>query len=298
MDPTKKIDKTPYELWYANFLEKNRLSKEISRRAKELEEIQDEDTSPSKKISDIPIEVEGFDPPQEEVVPIRRSTRTHRAVDRLCLNVEVKEHSLGDLNEPTNYKAIILDPESYKWLDAMNAKMKGFTQTYVVDYEKTFSPVADIRPIRILIAILAFYDYVIWQMDVKTTFLNGYLNKDIYMVQPEGFIDPNHPRKVCKLQRSIYGHKQASRIWNKRFDEEIKRFRFAQKLDEPCVYQKLFLTESRRTTLDYYENHSKYLRNTKDMFLVYGGNPEAKLRVDCYCNAGFETDRDDIKSQT
>ncbi|GKG08194.1 retrotransposon protein, putative, ty1-copia subclass [Tanacetum coccineum] len=75
-------------------------------------------------------------------------------------------------------------------------------------------------------------------MDVKTAFLNGYLDKDIYMVQPEGFVDPNHPRKVCKLQRSIYGLKQASRSWNKRFDEEIKRFGFAQNLDEPCVYQK------------------------------------------------------------
>ncbi|GKF97505.1 retrotransposon protein, putative, ty1-copia subclass [Tanacetum coccineum] len=76
---------------------------------------------------------------------------------------------------------------------------KGFTQTYGVDYEETFSPVADIRAIRILIAIAAFYDYEIWQMDVKTAFLNGYLNEDIYMVQPEGFVDSNHPRKVCKL---------------------------------------------------------------------------------------------------
>ncbi|GKA30573.1 retrotransposon protein, putative, ty1-copia subclass [Tanacetum coccineum] len=100
---------------------------------------------------------------------------------------------------------------------------KGYTQLYGVDYEETFSPVADIRAIRILISIAAFYDYEIWQMDVKTAFLNGHLDEDIYMVQPEGFVDPKHPRKVCKLQRSIYGLKQASRSWNKRFDEEIKR---------------------------------------------------------------------------
>ncbi|GJX52612.1 retrotransposon protein, putative, ty1-copia subclass [Tanacetum coccineum] len=108
----------------------------------------------------------------------------------------------------------------------------------MVDYEETFSPVADIRAIRILISIAAFYDYEIWQMDVKTAFLNGYLDEDIYMVQPEGFVDPKHPRKVCKLQRSIYGLKQASKSWNKRFDEEIKKFGFDQNLDEPCVYQK------------------------------------------------------------
>ncbi|GKB32483.1 retrotransposon protein, putative, ty1-copia subclass [Tanacetum coccineum] len=100
---------------------------------------------------------------------------------------------------------------------------KGYTETYGVDYEETFSPVADIRAIRILIAITAFYNYEIWQMDIKTAFLNGYLDEDIYMVLPEGFIDPKHPRKVCKLQRSVYILKKASRSWNKRFDEEIKR---------------------------------------------------------------------------
>nr|GEY31385.1 retrovirus-related Pol polyprotein from transposon TNT 1-94 [Tanacetum cinerariifolium] len=74
--------------------------------------------------------------------------------------------------------------------------VKCFTQTYKVDYEETFSPVTNIRSIRILIAIAAFYVYEIWQIDVKTTFLNGYLDEDIYMVQPEGFFDPNNPRKT------------------------------------------------------------------------------------------------------
>ncbi|GJW41360.1 retrotransposon protein, putative, ty1-copia subclass [Tanacetum coccineum] len=99
-----------------------------------------------------------------------------------------EEHELG-VWEPANYKAALLDPELNKWLDAMNVEMKsmkdnkfwdlvdlppngknvakGFTQTYRVDYEETFSLVADIRAIRTLIAIVAFYDYEIWQMDVK-----------------------------------------------------------------------------------------------------------------------------------
>ncbi|GJT19579.1 retrotransposon protein, putative, ty1-copia subclass [Tanacetum coccineum] len=198
MVSTKKVDKTPYKFWYGKvpylsylkilrdvigypkemmgyyfyfppenkivvvmyveFLEKNLLSQEVSGRAEKLEEIQDKDTSPSENTSKNPMEVE-----------------------------EVEEHSLGDFNEPNNYKAAILDPESVA---------KGYTQTYGVDYKETFSPVADIRAIRILIAIAAFYDYKIWQMDVKTAFLNGYLNEDIYMVQPKGFVDPNHPRKA------------------------------------------------------------------------------------------------------
>ncbi|GKE13689.1 hypothetical protein Tco_1421266, partial [Tanacetum coccineum] len=87
-----------------------------------LEENQDEDTSPSENTSEISVDVEGFKLPQEEVVPIRRSVRTHRAPDRLCLNVEVEEHSLEDLNEPTNYKAKILDPESNNLIDAMNVE--------------------------------------------------------------------------------------------------------------------------------------------------------------------------------
>ncbi|GJR21226.1 retrotransposon protein, putative, ty1-copia subclass [Tanacetum coccineum] len=115
---------------------------------------------------------------------------------------------------------------------------KGHTQTYGIDYEETFSPVADIRAIRILIAIAAYYDYEIWQMDVKTAFLNGRLDEDIYMEQPEGYVNPKYPNRVCKLQRSIYGLKQASRQWNKRFDEEIKKFGFTQNRDEPCVYRK------------------------------------------------------------
>ncbi|GJW65447.1 putative ribonuclease H-like domain-containing protein [Tanacetum coccineum] len=89
---------------YAEFFEKSLITQEVSGRAIDLEEIQDEDTSPFEITSKIPIEVEGFEPPQEEVILIRRSERTHRAPNRLCLNVEAEEHSLGDLNEPTSYK--------------------------------------------------------------------------------------------------------------------------------------------------------------------------------------------------
>ena len=66
-----------------------------------------------------------------------------------------------------------------------------------------------------MLAIAAFYDYEIWQMDVKTAFLNGFLEEELYMMQPEGFVDPKGANKVCKLQRSIYGLVQASRSWKK-----------------------------------------------------------------------------------
>jgi Reverse transcriptase (RNA-dependent DNA polymerase) len=88
---------------------------------------------------------------------------------------------------------------------------KGFKQIKGVDYYETFSPVIMFKSIRILLAIIVFYDYEIWQMDVKTVFLNGDLEENMYMTQPMGFKNPNNASEVCKLKRSIYGLKQTSR---------------------------------------------------------------------------------------
>ncbi|GJR47640.1 retrotransposon protein, putative, ty1-copia subclass [Tanacetum coccineum] len=269
----------------AEFLENSLINLEASGSLEDLEIIQEEDTHPSLDTSlNHEDDDQEIDEPQSNINPICRSTRTRRPTDRLCLYVDAEEHELGDLGEPANYKAALLDPESEKWLNAMNVEMqsmkdnkvwelvdlppdgkpvghkwlfkkktdmdgavhtykarlvaKGFTQTPWIDYEEIFSPVADIRAIRILIAIAAFYDYEIWQMDVKTAFLNGYLNEEVYMEQPQGFVSQKCPNRVCKLKRSIYGLKQASRQWNKRFDDEIKKFGFSQNRDEPCVYVK------------------------------------------------------------
>nr|GEV69328.1 putative retrotransposon protein [Tanacetum cinerariifolium] len=113
-----------------------------------------------------------IDEPQSDIVPIRRSTRTRHAPDRMCLYIDAEENELGDLGEPANYKAALLDPE-------------------------------------ILIATAAYYVYEIWQMDVKTTFLNGYLNEEVYMEQPEGFVNLKYPNR---------------------------KFGFTQNRDEACVY--------------------------------------------------------------
>ena len=95
-----------------------------------------------------------------------------------------------------------------------------------MDYEETLSPVAMLKSIRILLSIATFYDYEIWQMGVRTTFLIGDLEESIYMAQPEGFIEQDHEQKVCKLKRPIYGLKQASRSWNIKFDTAIKSYGF------------------------------------------------------------------------
>lgn len=73
-----------------------------------------------------------------------------------------------------------------------------------VDYEETFSPVAMLKSIRILLSIPAIHNYEVWKMDIKTTFLNGHLDETIYMDQPEWFVK-DQEGKVCKLLKSIYG---------------------------------------------------------------------------------------------
>ena len=81
---------------------------------------------------------------------------------------------------------------------------KGYTQKECIDYEETFSPVVMLKSIKILLSIAAHYDFEIWQMDVKTAFLNGNLEEEIYMMQPKCFIAKNQEQMVCKLKRPIY----------------------------------------------------------------------------------------------
>ena len=116
---------------------------------------------------------------------------------------------------------------------------KGYTQKKGINYEETFSPVAMLKSIQILLVVATSLDYEIWQMDVKTAFLNGSLEEDIYMQQLEGFIARGQEHMACKLKRSIYGLKQASRTWNIRFDQAITLYGFEKSPNEPCVYKRI-----------------------------------------------------------
>nr|GEW86439.1 hypothetical protein [Tanacetum cinerariifolium] len=233
----------------------------------DLEIIQEEDTHPFINTSlDHEEDDQEIDEPQSDINPIRKSTRIRRGPDRMYLHVDAEEHELGDLGEPANYKAALLDPESDKWLNAMNAEMqsmrdnetdmdgevhtykahlvaKGFTQTPGFDYEETFYPVADIRAIRILIAMAAFYDYEIWQMDVKTGFFNGYLNEEVYIWQMD----------------------VKTAFFNGYLNEEVY-------MEKPKEHDKSICTESSDT--------------------------KRELKVSCYTIVGYLTDADDLKSQT
>nr|GEW12226.1 hypothetical protein [Tanacetum cinerariifolium] len=352
MVPTKKIEKTPYEVWHGKapklsylkvwgceaLVKRDTLTKPDKLKPRSIKCIfvgYPKETMryffyypPENKVlvarnaeflENSLIDKEAkedleIDEPQSDTVPIRRSTRTRHAPDRMCLYIDVEEHELGDLGEPANYKAALLDLESEKWLNAMNMEMqsmkdnkvwvlvelppngktvgskwlfkkktdmdgnvhiykarlvaKRFTQTPGIDYEKTFSPAADIRAIRILIAKAAYYDYEIWQMDVKTAFLNGYLNKE-----------------------------------NVPYASAVGSIMYAVRCTRPDVtFAQNITSQIQQNQGDIHwtivKNILKYLKNTKDMFLVYEGDLKRELRVSCYTDAGYLTDADDLKSQT
>ncbi|KAL0325267.1 UNVERIFIED_CONTAM: Copia protein, partial [Sesamum radiatum] len=179
---------------------------------------------------------------------------------------------------------------------------KGYTQRSGVYFEETFLPVAMAKSIRIMLAIAAWYDYEKWQMDVKTACLNSFVEEEIYMDQPEGFTVVGEKQKVCHLQRSIYGLKQASRSWNIRFDEVIwvmislkmtltlvytrrmlgipyasavGNIQYAEQCTRPDIAYALSVTSRYQACAG--EAHwtvvktiLKYLRRTKDVSLVYG----------------------------
>ena len=179
---------------------------------------------------------------QETTIPIQnilvpqRSGRVVRLLSRYGHEGEVQFLvSVTNQDDPLTYRDAMDDSNKDKWQDAMNQEMdvrpigckwifkrkrgidgkvenfkgrlvaKGYTQKEGVDYEETFSPVAVLKSIRVLLSIAACLDYEIWQMDVKMAFLNGYLEESIYMIQLEGFVAKGQQQKVCKLLRSIYG---------------------------------------------------------------------------------------------
>ncbi|KAM6551619.1 hypothetical protein CsatB_001427 [Cannabis sativa] len=98
---------------------------------------------------------------------------------------------------------------------------KGFTQTYGIDYQETFAPVAKLNTVRVLLSLAANKDWPLHQLDVKNAFLNGDLEEEVYMDIPPGFENSSNQNKVCKLKKSLYGLKQSPRAWFGRFTKAI-----------------------------------------------------------------------------
>lgn len=132
---------------------------------------------------------------------------------------KTKRNAAGDV---TRYKARLV--------------VKGCAQQKGVDFEETFSPVVRYSSIRYLIALAAKFDLEFEQMDAVTAFLQGDLDEEVYVVQPKEFKQGN---QVCRLNKAIYGLKQASRQWNKKLDAAIKEVGLQQSRVDPCIYHRI-----------------------------------------------------------
>nr|ASR75387.1 retrotransposon protein [Oryza barthii] len=113
---------------------------------------------------------------------------------------------------------------------------KGYTQKEGEDFFDTYSPVARLTTIRVLLSLAASHGLLVHQMDVKTAFLNGELDEEIYMDQPDGFVVEGQEGKVCKLLKSLYGLKQAPKQWHEKFDKTLTSAGFAVNEADKCVY--------------------------------------------------------------
>nr|GEV41621.1 hypothetical protein [Tanacetum cinerariifolium] len=269
MVPTKKVEKTPYEVWHgkasklsylkfygcealvkrdtltkpdklepstccsdAKFLENNLIIQEASGSLKDLEIIQEEDMHPSIDTSlNQEEDDQEINEPQSDINPIHRSTRTRRPTDRMCLYIDAEEYEFGDLGEPANYKAALLDPESDKCLNAMNVEMQSMKENKV-------------------------WNLVELPPNGKTIGSKWLFKKKTDM---DGAVHTYKARLVAK------GYTQTPGIdYEETFSTVVKLH--------------IFL-ESRSTEID------------------HDGDIKLELMVSCYTDAGYLTDADDLKSQ-
>ncbi|GJS47569.1 retrovirus-related pol polyprotein from transposon TNT 1-94 [Tanacetum coccineum] len=122
---------------------------------------------------------------------------------------------------------------------------KGYRQEEGLDFEESFAPVARLETIRIFIANAASKNMTVYQMDVKTAFLNGELKEEVYVSQPEGFVDPDRPHHVYRLKKALYGLKQAPRAWY----DTLSKFLLAQGFSKGVVDPTLFIRKTGKHTL-------------------------------------------------
>ena len=109
-------------------------------------------------------------------------------------------------------------------------------QKHGVDFDEVFAPVARLDTVRLILALAAHRGWKIHHLDVKSAFLNGELEEEVYVGQPEGFVDQTAEHKVYKLSKSLYGLKQAPRAWNTRLDRSMKSLGFKKCSQEQAVY--------------------------------------------------------------
>lgn len=163
-------------------------------------------------------------------------------MESLQLNKTWRLEELPQIRRTVKNKWVFkLKCDSYGQPTRLKARLvaKGFSQRERIDYDETFSTVlVRHKSVRAILSTAAFYDLEIIQMDVKTAFLHGDLTEQIYMGQPTGFENMEFPDRVYRLQKSLYGLKQASRLWNVKFDGYLTYLGFRRSQADSCVYNR------------------------------------------------------------
>ncbi|GKA76952.1 retrovirus-related pol polyprotein from transposon TNT 1-94 [Tanacetum coccineum] len=122
---------------------------------------------------------------------------------------------------------------------------KGYAQKEGIDFEESFPPVARLEVVRLFIAYVAHKSFTVYQMDVKTAFLYEPLKKEVYVNQPDGFVNPYHPDQVYRLKKALYGIKQAPRAWY----DELSNFLVSKGFSKGSIDLTLFITKHRKDIL-------------------------------------------------
>nr|GFA87102.1 copia protein [Tanacetum cinerariifolium] len=141
--------------------------------------------------------------------------------------------------EPKNIKEAMADSA---WIESIQEELHLFDRLDEgVDFEESFAHVAPLEAVRLFIAYAAYKSFTVYQMDVKTAFLYGPLKEEVYVNQPDGFVDPYHPDKVYRLKKALYGLKQAPRAWY----DELSNFLVSKGFSKGSIDPTLFITKHR-----------------------------------------------------
>nr|GEW17649.1 hypothetical protein [Tanacetum cinerariifolium] len=192
------------------------------------------------------------DHPLEQVIGNpSQSVRTRRQLE---LDGEMCMFALTiSRTEPKNIKEAMADSA---WIESMQEELHQFDRLDVwelvdrplwicskgrVNFEESFASVARLKAVRLFIAYAAHKSFTLYQMDVKTTFLYGPLKEEVYVNQPDGFVDPYHPDKVYRLKKALYGLKQAPRAWY----DELSNFLVSKGFSKGSIDPNLFITKHR-----------------------------------------------------
>ncbi|GJX54670.1 retrovirus-related pol polyprotein from transposon TNT 1-94 [Tanacetum coccineum] len=177
--------------------------------------------------------------------------RTHQICTSSINNISTL---IMSLTEPKNIKEAMLD---HSWIESMQDELnqfkrldvwelvplpkarhaiKGYSQQEGIDFEESFAPVARLEAVRMFVAYAAHKNFTIYQMDVKTAFLNGPLKEEVFVSQPNGFVDPDFSNHVYRLKKAMYGLKQASRAWYDKLSSFLIEHHFTKGIVDPTLF--------------------------------------------------------------